>query len=187
MSKSLESYIQIYEEVIPSNICNQIVYELKKGKWEEHNFYDPISDMTYKKNNNNLSTLASKITIQQNFLVNIQGLFKNYLELHNLEYFKKLTGTSDVAFHRYTVGSEMALHCDHIHSLFDGEKKGVPVLSAVGLLDNNFTGGKLIFFEDTEIDLRKGDIVIFPSNFLYPHRVTPVTDGTRYSHVAWAW
>jgi predicted 2-oxoglutarate/Fe(II)-dependent dioxygenase YbiX len=26
---------------------------------------------------------------------------------------------------------------------------------------------------------------LFPSNYLYPHRITPVTQGTRYSIVTW--
>jgi hypothetical protein len=26
---------------------------------------------------------------------------------------------------------------------------------------------------------------MFPSNFLYPHSVLPVTEGTRYSIVTW--
>mgnify|MGYP001213588018 CR=1 FL=1 len=34
--------------------------------------------------------------------------------------------------------------------------------------------------------LKKGDVVIFPSNFMYPHRVEKVTKGTRYSFVTWS-
>ncbi len=36
-------------------------------------------------------------------------------------------------------------------------------------------------------DLSKGDIVMWPSNFLWPHGVTEATKGTRYSAVCWAW
>ena len=32
----------------------------------------------------------------------------------------------------------------------------------------------------------KGDIIIFPANFMYPHRITPITSGVRYSIVTWA-
>ena len=38
-----------------------------------------------------------------------------------------------------------------------------------------------------KIDTRKGDLIIFPSNFLYPHKITPVTKGVRYSYVSWVW
>ena len=33
--------------------------------------------------------------------------------------------------------------------------------------------------------LEKGDALMFPSNFMYPHEVMPVTKGTRYSIITW--
>ena len=83
----------------------------------------------------------------------------------------------------------MKNHCDHINTLFggSGDKKGIPVLSIIGAFNDNYKGGKLIFFGDKEIDLKAGDLVIFPSNFLYPHQITPITEGIRYSYVSWTW
>jgi predicted 2-oxoglutarate/Fe(II)-dependent dioxygenase YbiX len=43
------------------------------------------------------------------------------------------------------------------------------------------------FFKDYEIKLNAGDILIFPSVFMFPHRVDKVSKGTRYSFVSWAW
>ena len=37
-----------------------------------------------------------------------------------------------------------------------------------------------------EIKLLSGDILMFPSYFMYPHEVTDCTKGTRYSFVSWA-
>jgi predicted 2-oxoglutarate/Fe(II)-dependent dioxygenase YbiX len=71
--------------------------------------------------------------------------------------------------------------------LFDGERKGIPILSIVGLLNDNYEGGKFIFFENHEIVLKKGDIMIFPSIFMFPHRVENVTKGVRNSFVSWTW
>jgi predicted 2-oxoglutarate/Fe(II)-dependent dioxygenase YbiX len=71
--------------------------------------------------------------------------------------------------------------------LFDGERKGVPILTVLGLLNDDFEGGDFLMFDDKKLNLSAGDIVIFPSNFMYPHSVTTVTKGTRYSFVAWGW
>ena len=30
------------------------------------------------------------------------------------------------------------LHADHIHSMFDGEKKGIPILSVLGVLNDDY-------------------------------------------------
>ena len=81
----------------------------------------------------------------------------------------------------------MTKHIDHIKSLFDGERKGIPVLSIIGALNNNYTGGELIFFDNYQIKLKEGDVLLFPSNFLYPHLVKPVTKGERYSFISWSW
>jgi predicted 2-oxoglutarate/Fe(II)-dependent dioxygenase YbiX len=55
------------------------------------------------------------------------------------------------------------------------------------LLNDDFEGGDFLMFDGKKLNLSAGDIVIFPSNFLYPHAVTTVTKGTRYSFVAWGW
>ena len=81
----------------------------------------------------------------------------------------------------------MRMHHDHIHSLFDGKERGIPVLSFVGNLNDDYEGGNLVFFGDYAVPLRAGDIVMFPSNFIYPHQVDEVTKSVRYSFVSWAW
>jgi predicted 2-oxoglutarate/Fe(II)-dependent dioxygenase YbiX len=80
----------------------------------------------------------------------------------------------------------MSLHCDHISNLFDGVKKGIPTMSALGLLNNDYEGGEFIMW-DRKIEFNAGDLMIFPSNFLYPHKVDPITKGERYSFVSWSW
>ena len=35
------------------------------------------------------------------------------------------------------------------------------------------------------IKLKKADAIMFPSNFMYPHEIMPVTQGTRYSIITW--
>ena len=86
----------------------------------------------------------------------------------------------------YAENKKDALHADHIHSMFDGERKGIPILSVLGVLNDDYEGGEFVLI-DEKIDLSKGDIIIFPSNFMYPHKVEPVTKGTRYSYISWIW
>ena len=53
-------------------------------------------------------------------------------------------------------------------------------------LNDNYEGGELTFFDDTyRIKKKKGLVTFFPSNFLFPHQVTDVTKGTRFSIVTW--
>ena len=96
-----------------------------------------------------------------------------------------ITHISRVRFNRYKVGTKMQIHYDHIQTIFDGKRKGVPILSFVGLLNDNYKGGEFICREK-EIKLKRGDILLFPSNFMFPHGVKEVTKGLRYSFVSWA-
>jgi predicted 2-oxoglutarate/Fe(II)-dependent dioxygenase YbiX len=57
-------------------------------------------------------------------------------------------------------------------------------------LNDEYTGGELIFSDQKNKEIKKfklqeGSIVFFPSNFLYPHGIQPITKGKRYSIVAW--
>ena len=81
----------------------------------------------------------------------------------------------------------MRPHCDHIHDLFDGNTKGIPILSIVGSLNNDYNGGDFIMWGNQKIEIPAGSIIVFPSNFMYPHCVTQVTEGTRYSFVSWVY
>lgn len=46
--------------------------------------------------------------------------------------------------------------------------------------------GEFAFF-DREIIIKgsKGSIVMFPSNFMFPHEIMPVISGIRYSIITW--
>jgi len=57
----------------------------------------------------------------------------------------------------------------------------------IGILNEDYDGGELVFFDDYKIKTKTGDLIIFPSCFLYPHAIEEVTKGTRYSFVSWAW
>ena len=76
-------------------------------------------------------------------------------------------------------------HCDHVGNAVGG--KGIPTVSIVGNLGDDFEGGALRFWGTKDYYFKKGEIMFFPSNFLYPHRVRKVTKGLRYSFVSWVW
>lgn len=62
-------------------------------------------------------------------------------------------------------------------------------LSIVYFINEDYEGGNLIFElpnKDTfKIEKKRNRCVIWPSNFLYPHKVEPVEEGVKYSTVAW--
>ena len=87
---------------------------------------------------------------------------------------------------RYTEGGHYKFHVDHGTTTPRS-------LSFILLLNNDYEGGELEFKEMNEenndeivkIENKSGRVIIWPSNFMYHHRVTPLTKGTRYSVVCW--
>jgi predicted 2-oxoglutarate/Fe(II)-dependent dioxygenase YbiX len=181
MKTNLQDYIAIYKAIEPS-ICKQIIDNSNEAQWVKHAYSDPITQeyTTYEDD--------LEVTYQNKYMDYLNNKIKDCVNdyLKNVvPMFFRLQETTTIRFNRYQVGTNMKFHHDHIHTLFDGEKKGVPILSILGLLNDDFEGGDFLMFDSKKVNLSAGDIILFPSNFLYPHAVTTVTKGTRYSFVSW--
>ena len=113
----------------------------------------------------------------------------NYINefLHDAFWFTKWNNKSHFHYIKYPTNTGMETHCDHVRHTFDGEQRGIPILSIIGTFNGDYKGGELLFLPDTKIRLNKGEVVIFPSNFLYPHKLLQITEGVRYSFIVWVW
>lgn len=57
-------------------------------------------------------------------------------------------------------------------------------VSLVSYPNDNYSGGEINFrLQNVTYKPEAGDTVIFPSNFMYPHKSMPVHEGTKYSLV----
>lgn len=156
--------------------------------FEEHTFSDALaSKYESKSGSQELSISWDQVSTKKFIQEKLWNAIFSYIKFIDMPWFCSWSGYTAIRFNKYTENKKMALHCDHIHSMFEGEKKGIPILSVLGSLNDNFQGGELIMFNDYEVELNKGDVVIFPSIFLYPHKVEPVKKGTRYSYISWVW
>ena len=193
MNKNIEYYFHHKKNFLDEKFCENSIDELDKNEWDKHNFESSGGVLTKPSGNNELEIIYDEnfsfnVGEINNFIVqNLHSAILEYIESYNFDWFNGWEGYSPIRFNRYSSGQTMKNHCDHIHSMFDGERKGIPILSIIGLLNDDYEGGELIMFEDKKIDTKAGDILIFPSNFLYPHKVTPVSKGVRYSYVSWVW
>jgi predicted 2-oxoglutarate/Fe(II)-dependent dioxygenase YbiX len=187
MNFDIRAYAKVYPNWINEKTCDEIVENLSSNNWVKHSYYEPKSKES-KSFDTELSISMELPKFGEAVNKKIWEAFEQYLvKDFNFSWYSGWTGYTGARYNRYEIGNEMRLHCDHIHSIFDGERKGIPILTALGGLNNDYEGGELVMWENEIIDLKAGDIMVFPSNFLYPHMVKPVTKGTRYSYVSWAW
>ena len=99
--------------------------------------------------------------------------------------FPKMTSSkiNQIDLLKYTPGGKYEIHNDQ--GTFSQRH-----LSIIMNLNDDYQGGDLVFTDQKEKEIKrlklgKGSIVFFPSNFMYPHSIQPITKGTRYSIVAW--
>lgn len=176
--------------VVPEHVCEKIQKEIQDKAWETHSWYNYSS--------NNYASEKDKELEVQITTQDLQNTLAPFILQSIEEYMVKFGNQEDeriksfirtftpIRFNRYREGTMMRQHYDHIHSIFDGTHKGIPILSIVGILNEDYEGGEFFFSGKHEITLKTGDILLFPSNFMYPHEVKELTKGERYSFVSWA-
>jgi len=190
----VSDYIMI-QNLISAPLCRSLIREtsLPESKWSKHSWYNYGRDELHSWQDKEPDIIDSTNEQFQQLLEYLREAVQNYQK----KYSREADGTKfkveptwlnhifRVRFNRYKIGTKLRSHYDHIHSLFDGKLKGVPIISIVGLLNDNYEGGAFMCREK-EIKLIPGDILLFPSNFMYPHEVKEITKGIRYSFVSWA-
>ena len=180
--------MKLFKGCIDKNLCDDLVREMEAIEFQEHKFYDHYKrEVSARSGSKELSVSWDDCPSRSILSKKIWYVIHDYLKYINLPWFVSWSGYTPPRFNKYDEDKKMALHCDHIHSMFDGERKGVPILSILGVLNDDYEGGEFIMFDDTKIKFDKGDVLVFPSLFLYPHKVEPVKSGTRYSYISWAW
>jgi len=183
----LMHYAKLYRGVVSDEICAKTVSEMDTLEFKEHTFYNAnTGEYKPRSGSQELSMSWGNVSTKKTLNDIVDDTAYKYVQDLNMPWFDKYQGYSHVRFNKYAENKKMALHADHIHSMFDGERKGIPILSVLGVLNDDYEGGEFVLI-DEKIDLSKGDIIIFPSNFMYPHKVEPVTKGTRYSYISWIW
>lgn len=182
-TQTLNEFIDTYE-------CNltevtQLLGEIDSRLFTEHDWYQYGPDTPVEKTctslmfkpklNSRLSLLCYEV---------VDYCLKQYIAKRPWP--KTINSSSVAKFNIYGVGNSMDEHVDHIHTLFSPPDRGIPVLSIIGLLGGEFTGGELSVCGEV-VPMKEGSVVVFPSCFLYPHSVSAVTSGERKTFVSWAW
>ena len=184
----IEDYIYV-ENHIPVELCESLIEECNKKEWKKHTWYDYEKNQSGSMPEKELDVMPCTQEQQNKITPYLIKALEDYQIKNSVSGDKTgtrwLTKFSPIRFNKYEVGTMMRKHYDHIHSIFDGKMKGVPIVSIVANLNDNYEGAEF-YCRGKEIPLKTGDILLFPSNFMYPHEVKEATKGTRYSFVSWA-
>ena len=184
----VDDYIFV-TNVIPEDLCESLIDECNKKDWKKHTWYDYVANQSDSMPEKELDVMPCTQEQQNKITPHLVKALEEYQNKYSTEGEKTqgpwLTKFSPIRFNKYVIGTTMRKHYDHIHSIFDGKMKGVPIISIVGQLNEDYEGAEF-YCRGKEIKLKTGDILLFPSNFMYPHEVKEAKKGVRYSFVSWA-
>ena len=180
----LKNFIHIERGLIPKDTCRFVIDSIKNESWSSHSWSRDGTD-SFSYPTKELDVLESTSSLEDTLNPLMSLSVKYYNDFIGSEKVSQVTFFSTVRFNRYQKGQTMRMHCDHIKTLFEGEVKGIPILSIIINFNDDYKGGDLIFWDDYKVNLGEGDVVVFPSLFLFPHRIEEVTENIRYSGVAW--
>lgn len=198
MNYNIKDYLSLFkmDENLSKKINNFII-EFKQGEnqqWAKHSYGNgnPLEDWQNEKEfdiadihwilpENLYREIMEKIWKCLSEYCNMLGEQLNYMGHIGWN------GFTSPRVNWYDKETKMDEHFDHIHSIFDGERKGIPTFTVLGLLKNADKGGELILWGEEEIKTMPGDILVFPSNIFFRHKVNEIIEGTRVSFVSWVW
>lgn len=180
----LKPYIKVCKNVLSKNICTQIIKEyLEDDNW----FKVPeIPTGPTTRSFQFLRLGDSKVVeqkpdirkqIDNELYVTYGEIYKQYFKKHNEA---KIENDTGYVLMRYKKDDFFSEHVDRF-------EPGVQrLLACTILLNDDFKGGDFFFFDKSyKVSLKAGDALIYPCNFLFPHQITKITKGTRYSVITW--
>jgi len=183
MSEFLGKWIGYYENVLPDELCDDIIsYTIESKK---------LSPSTYSTHDSTSPKSSQRVFMDdvwfrdgedkyyEEMKEHTLNVLSNYQKIHKVVC-KRYT---DFRINRYSSGGFMSEHIDNIHHSH-GQQYGYPHLSVLLFLNEDYKGGEFMV-ADNEYKTSKGSAIIFPSNFMFPHKVNKIEYGTRWSVISW--
>lgn len=180
--KALEDYFMVIDDLLYKDECDMVLSEYKDSdKWKPTGLYNPKA----KAKDETCSSILISSTISgfangkaiDDLLFNRCGkALQIYKSKHKWCGVNKDEGYELL---RYTSS-------DNLNTHVDSTSYQHRTLTLSIALSDGYIGGEWYFPDlDKKVKIGKGSAFMFPSNFLYPHLITPIKSGTRYSIVTW--
>jgi len=182
----LDKLVKEYKNIFPLSTCSKILKVANTRPFETGLVGDVgrVEEKIRKVSVHFLNQKSSSLTD-----VHWASVFNNVFIYYMRDYLKTfgshtVNNLKECNFLKYVKDDHYIMH-------IDASEAYNRTLSAILFLNNDFDGGE-VYFKDVltgdikEIKPEPGKLIIWPSNFLFPHGVRPVKEGERFTVVAWA-
>ena len=183
----LEDFIHVEKNAISDEFCREIINEYEDSDdWKagtindyEINEYRKCEVVYLSQDETLEKNLKTRNKIDEKLYKIINNLLEKYLKKYDSLGYVQIKEDTGYMLLRYKTG-------DYVKKHVDTSSDQHRTLSCSLILNDDYEGGEITFFDgEIKPNLKRGDLLIFPSSFTYPHQVLPVTSGTRYSIITW--
>ncbi len=192
--KSLDDYIMVIDDAIPQALVNSLLEEYQASDaWMSYEVGKSGGDAP------GMHVLLSHPAVVQNsparqkILGEIQRCIFERFDQYHKKYSRREQGVNYLPVRelvglrliRYKQGQSLDKHTDR-YTYPNSNVQIWPVVTFTLTLNADYSGGDLDLLDGAHVyKARARQCVFFPANFLYPHAVSTVSAGTRYSLVGW--
>ena len=189
----LRDYIKVYDNVLPAIVVGNMIRWFNTCKFSPGlvggTMQNPEGELHENIRNVETKPLVNfgKSLTETHWCNVLNNIFSKAIEQYKMDL--KIADLSTARITtiealKYEVGGHYDFHVDHFAT-------NPRTMSMILLCNNDYEGGELGFANpDTTgellVPVKPNRLIIWPSNFLFPHGVKPITKGTRYSVVGWA-
>jgi hypothetical protein len=173
----LSHFIKIYENALEPSICDSLISIFDKNvsmheRFDQHG-YPNFTQFNLTKNKN----ISNEINKVHDYIVKKTIIYKKiYYNYVDPRVFPEKNSYEQFRIKKYEVGGKdrFDTHVDVISS-----KSCLRFLSFLWYLNDVDSGGETVF-SDLKISPKKGNLLIFPPLWLFPHKGNPPISGTKY-------
>jgi len=185
MPRDIREFIKVFDDAIPLDLCDRIIEEYRNNKnWESAAVGGGVVNDSVRRVNtiriDDPSVIYLNFDVRQrlNFGMH-ESIFYAIQKFRQIAPSMNAENNSGYSLLRYNEGDFYKEHTDS----WIGDPRHV---SCSFHLNDDYEGGEFAFLNrEFKIKAKKGSLVMFPSNFMFPHEILPVTKGTRYSIITW--
>tara|TARA_R100000781_G_scaffold101567_1_gene65092 strand:+ start:84 stop:626 length:543 start_codon:yes stop_codon:yes gene_type:complete len=173
--KFTKNYIREYKNFVPKKLAQKIIYQ---------------KDLEF----NQATTGGGKLNPHRHCLIKAldpqfnkevadlyMKAFKNYIE--EFRFFNSIKGDTTGWDHVLYMGDKAQEYKEHVDMSTDRQPR---ILTCSLILNDDYKGGDFVFFEGEYTIYKKScSAIVFPSNFCFPHAITPVSEGDRHVIITW--
>jgi predicted 2-oxoglutarate/Fe(II)-dependent dioxygenase YbiX len=185
MPRDIREFVKVFDDAIPLDLCDKIIEEYRDdSNWQEALVGGGIVNDAVRRVNSiqmdDPSVIYKNFDTRQrlNFGMN-ESIFYAIQKFRKIAPSMNAEANSGYGLLRYNEGD---FYREHTDSFINHPRH----VSCSFHLNDDYEGGEFAFFNrEFKIKAKKGSLVMFPSNFMFPHEILTVTKGTRYSIITW--